>query len=398
MIETSNNRPDNIPVDKANEPNENNSNNLSKKEKHMSYDDYKVQRNDFVKTCVVMLVLLLGLCVIPGVFIWAAIASYDSSNQMSGSVTAFIVLACSVVIVVLAKTIFRSLYDAFLALKNDKECYIRSTPNHELQKIKKKQRNRRAVTYIVLGAVVLSLITVKAFQTKKTIDIYTAAEQLIAEEQYSQACSLLESILKNEHKDTEGLMCLCKAHVEYEAGHIDIAYNYLNQARFNYLSKEQQTAIDAFKKEVKVLKEQKDKKLEEYNKQRFEERIKSGTPFVGMPESRIGDTALGKPSSKVRHNKQVKNGNQYTANLYDFYQNGQRIFVARCVQGEVIQIWDYRDKLITENKPKNGTKKQYDFTPNAEDYSDAEDLYYWYYDDFYDFEEAEDFLDQYGQK
>ena len=79
-------------------------------------------------------------------------------------------------------------------------------------------------------------------------------------------------------------------------------------------------------------------------------------------------------------------------NLYDWYRNGKRIYTVRCLDGEVIQVWDHRDNPITPYEPKSGSKKKYD-TPDRDDYLDAEDFYDWYYDDFYDYEEAEEYLD-----
>ena len=70
-------------------------------------------------------------------------------------------------------------------------------------------------------------------------------------------------------------------------------------------------------------------------------------------------------------------------NLYDWYRNGQMIFSVRCLDGTVTEVWDYRDNPITPYKPKSGSRKVYDY-PDYDDYLDAEDLYDWYYDDFYD--------------
>lgn len=122
-------------------------------------------------------------------------------------------------------------------------------------------------------------------------------------------------------------------------------------------------------------------------------------PYVGMSESQISNTSLGAPSSKVRHNRQVKNGQQYTANLYDYYKDGALIFTARCVQGKVIQVWDKRDNPVQpykksasskSNSSKSSKKDEY----NAKDYQNADDFYYDHYDDFYDYEEAEDYYNE----
>ncbi|MCD7763967.1 MAG: hypothetical protein LUI14_12395 [Lachnospiraceae bacterium] len=94
------------------------------------------------------------------------------------------------------------------------------------------------------------------------------------------------------------------------------------------------------------------------------------------------------------------NGKAYTANLYDFKSGNTTIFTARCVQGEVIQVWDKRDKVSSgslssssgsgsssksSSKSSSSSKDQY----NASDYDDPEEFYYDHYDDFDGYEDAE---------
>ncbi|MCH5304001.1 MAG: hypothetical protein J1E41_03980 [Ruminococcus sp.] len=121
-------------------------------------------------------------------------------------------------------------------------------------------------------------------------------------------------------------------------------------------------------------------------------------PYVGMSESKISDTSLGSPSSNVRHNYQVKNGEQYLANLYDFYQDGACVFTARCVQGRVTQVWDSRDNPVApykSHRSKSSSSKSKTSDPyNAKDYYDADDFYYDNYDDFWDYEDAEDYYNE----
>ena len=180
--------------------------------------------------------------------------------------------------------------------------------------------------------------------------------------------------------------------MEYERDYTYSAYDYLKKTHFRYLSEEQQQEIDAFRSELKRINDKKDRDWEAYERQLTEERIINGVPFVGMRESRIGDTTLGKPADEVRHNSEIKNNTLCHFNLYDWYRNGQIIFIARCLNGEVYQVWDYRSNPITPYQPKSGSKKKYEF-PDYDYYLDAEDLYDWYYDDFYDYEEAEEYLD-----
>lgn len=62
-----------------------------------------------------------------------------------------------------------------------------------------------------------------------------------------------------------------------------------------------------------------------------------------MSEKDIAHPSLGVPSGEVGHNAEISNGQCYTANLYAFRQGDTIIFSARCVQGQVTQIWDTRE-------------------------------------------------------
>ena len=122
-----------------------------------------------------------------------------------------------------------------------------------------------------------------------------------------------------------------------------------------------------------------------------------------MEESDIGRTILGAPSPKVEHNSETVNGKFLTANLYRWYEGTNRIFDARCLQGKVTQVWDYRDRPIPSPTKKPATKSNAASTENHEDedydipdYANAEDFYDDYRDEFDSFEEAEDFFYDHG--
>lgn len=154
-------------------------------------------------------------------------------------------------------------------------------------------------------------------------------------------------------------------------------------------------------------------------------------PYVGMSEDKINSTELGPAYREVRHNYECIGGNQYLANIYDFKDElGIVIFSARCVRGEVTEVWDTRDAILTYGQDRytysrttsttkttrysysgyqygsyktttrkywttKKTTKKYD-PYNAKDFYDAEDFYDEHYDDFFDFEDAEDYWYDHG--
>jgi hypothetical protein len=185
--------------------------------------------------------------------------------------------------------------------------------------------------------------------------------------------------------------------MEYDAGQLTLAHDKMSSVRFWYQSEQSKQAISAF---TAQLNEDYDAYWqEEYRleKEAYEKKIKTGVPYVGMPESRIGDTSLGAPSDEVRHNLESIGGEPYRANLYDFKVNGSTVFTARCVQGRVTQVWDFRDQDTSGSsfKPSASSKSSADTDPyHASDYSGAEEFYDNYYDDFFDYDDAEAYYNE----
>ena len=141
------------------------------------------------------------------------------------------------------------------------------------------------------------------------------------------------------------------------------------------------------------------KKQREEEERQYLQSLAKSLPYVGMSEQYINDTALGKPSSTVRHNREMINGQSLVANLYDYTRNGYVIFTARCINGEVYQVFDHRSDPYKQSsgssssssskKSSSSTKKSDLF--HASDYAHPDDFYYDNYDDFWDYEDAEDY-------
>ena len=118
-------------------------------------------------------------------------------------------------------------------------------------------------------------------------------------------------------------------------------------------------------------------------------------PYIGMSESRIDSTSLGTAKRRGHTNNEMINGQVYPAYLYDFYCGNTLVFTARCVQGRVYNVWDYRYSTTTTYRytTKRHTTKKYD-EYDVYDYSNEEDFYYDHYDDFYDYYDAEDYYNE----
>lgn len=223
---------------------------------------------------------------------------------------------------------------------------------------------------------------------------------------YSLANDRLYSISKMSDtgfKDSSALSDYCYAMIFYRDGNLERASYWIpDSSRFHYQSEEWMGEYEAFSarltREFKAYQLRKEKEEQE----EFENRIVNGVPFVGMPESRIGDTTLGRPDPKIRHNTEIMKGKAYRANLYDFRVNGHRIYSARCINGKVTQVWDERDKdtskpyvpITYSYTPKEEKTKRRSDLYDVYDYDDPEDFYYDHEDEFEDYEDAEDYFEE----
>lgn len=260
------------------------------------------------------------------------------------------------------------------------------------------KNNKKYMAVLIVFIVIF--IGKNAYDAYQVKTVYEDAINLIGKACYKEASDRLQSIEAEDYQDTEDLIAYCEANLAYANGNIRNAYWDSYSLRFEYQTPERQEKIDAFINKVELEYDEylEQERIEE--QKAYEQKITSGVPFVGMSEHDIDRTSLGKPSSDIRHNKECINGKQYTANLYDFYNGSDKVFIARCVQGKVTDVWDYRDDPIPQSSKtytSNNTKKESD-PYDASDYSDPEDFYYDYYDDFWDYEEAEDYWYEYADE
>ena len=261
------------------------------------------------------------------------------------------------------------------------------------------------------GAFLLALIVViplsaNTIQRNTEINaLYLSAEVNCSSGDYSAAIDDLFEIMTKEtkssthYKDTYALYDYCCACKYYEENDIEKAYDYLpNKDSFHNQSDEWLKEYHLFSTRIEQEYKAHIHQKEEEEKQAFEDTIVNGVPFVGMPESRIADTTLGSPDPAVRHNTEMKSGQVYKANLYDWRINGHRIFCARCSSGKVVQVWDERNKdtskpYVPYQPEKKTTSSRYD-PYDVYDYDDLEDFYYDHEDEFDDYDDAEDYYDE----
>ncbi len=131
--------------------------------------------------------------------------------------------------------------------------------------------------------------------------------------------------------------------------------------------------------------------------------LKKKIPYEGMPEAYINDTIMGKYHEKDTSSK-------YGFTKYYWRTNyGDIMLIVSCYEGEVSSVsrygWGYfwTDDIkpiwngknpYTSSSYKSESKSKKSDPYNVNDYSDPEDFYYDNYDDFWEYEEAEDYFNE----
>ena len=128
-------------------------------------------------------------------------------------------------------------------------------------------------------------------------------------------------------------------------------------------------------------------------------------PYIGMSEKNANSTELG-PAGRIITNSMAENGNILKYYTYLYYNSkNEIIFSATFKKGICTKIDDRRDNPWKKNGGptvpgtswvRNTSKRRSTDSYGAKDFADEDDFYDWYYDDFYDREEAEDYYNEWN--
>lgn len=217
------------------------------------------------------------------------------------------------------------------------------------------------------------------------------------------------------YKNTVYLYAYALAQFEYnsEKRHMTSVNDYLELIPADYdgeLSEEIKTFKGNFKPqhdEYLAEKEREAKKQE----QEYIASLKNKIPFEGMREEYINSTAVGK--AYKHEGKYVKGRGSKPGYALDKYywrsdNNKDTVLFVECRDGKVTEVTKYYESTywtpdgmpkFWATRPVRTTKKN-SSTPkedpyNVNDYNDPEDFYDDNYDDFWDYEEAEDYYNSY---
>lgn len=213
---------------------------------------------------------------------------------------------------------------------------------------------------------------------------YNKSIQLIAEGNYERATDVLDTISSDDHGSI-WLRSYTKTRAKYGENPTG------EEAVYAYDSLEGVVEyggnLPCYDEICRYAKQVKAAADEETRRQRAE--IKAGLPYVGMDPEYIHDTKLGKGKLSFS----TDNLDVYTWDAAD----GCMIFWLEVYKGKVVETdkrndihWSGDNWKNVDHKSYGKPSYSYNSDPyNAGSYSNADDFYYDYYDDFFDYEDAE---------
>ena len=204
-----------------------------------------------------------------------------------------------------------------------------------------------------------------------------------------EAVETIKSMRDLDYKDSTNLLWLCYSAINYRNNDLKGAYDMSRELSFKHLDKEELAKIEEYLQKVE----------HDYDTiwyVNYKAQVEKGMPFVDMKEEEIY-TVCGDEYYISKSYKSMKIGSSWkTVAVYKYQSHyaSSTYIIAYCRNGEVIEVEDHRKNPIPY---KYGSKGNADYDPyGAGSYSNAEDFYDDHYDDFFDYEEAEDYFNEYN--
>lgn len=254
-------------------------------------------------------------------------------------------------------------------------------------------------TVIGIAALILAFFLASTIVSHRREQAYNRAIEAIVAGDYDTGLSILESSLPETYKEKENLIRLCRAKQALDAGDFDKALRNASSVYFRSTTPSADRLNIRINSILDACHEEAERKAAE-ELAAYEAKVRSGLPFVGMPEKYVSSTLLGEYSRCERNGTAYPEGRKTIGNLYYYKRDGKVSFCVFCTGGLVAKVYDNRDgnthypgRLIngsTSTRPSTITGNHDDADPyHASDYSDEEEFYEEHWDDFFDFEDAD---------
>lgn len=258
--------------------------------------------------------------------------------------------------------------------------------------------NKKAKLVIAIIAIIIVaiLISSKIITEKRNSDLYNEAINYFADGNIELTRERLKSIEDPIYKDKQQLLDLCRSVQYYRNGLYFSAWCYVS-LNFEYLNEEEIKRVSDYEEKVKQAYFDEIDEQERIAEANYQARVAEGFPFVGMRESDIYKNNNGEYDIRkvvyTHFNREHPNMHVY---YYLRYGSNRIFYVVKCDGGVVLYIENYYERNKYFDYSKRGTTHPDDDPYGAGGYSNAEDFYDDHYDDFFDYEEAEAYYNEYS--
>lgn len=377
-------------------------------ENRITYEKYLDKHGEIIKDMLICVAFVLLFTFLPILTIIYSFTEPDDGSNNKG-----LLLVTGVVLLILALYfiskianggVFGIVEEISTRFSDLKEKFLSTADDEDLAKFK---RRRCRVAAIVVSAVVFIAGVIVCAKVRVPL-AYSVGMRYMTEENYVEAEKRLGKIRDSRYRDAETMYRICKAHTLYDEGELESAYKYVNDV-YVYASSDYSydfvTSVNAFKYQV----------IREYN---AIEKPVIKAPYKGMNASEINNTELGhydemKQSSDFYALRLERRYTEYY--WYEYDSNGnQRTKYCATVRydknygyggGYVSDVTTYDNSkkhsttytpsvsLGSTYRPSGSSKYKTSSSSryNTSKFSNAEDFYDYYYDDFFSYEDAEDY-------
>ena len=231
---------------------------------------------------------------------------------------------------------------------------------------------------------------------RQGIELYNSGQYTEAEKAFGE--------LDEDYEHVTEYRTLCAAHIRFDEGDLDGAKECVMAYDYHFLEGEELLTFQLFRQTVN--RECRLRQEEIWAEAARNRRQSAGTqsgpvypaPKVGMNEVLISSTGLGPYHERyVKPYKKDTEWREYHVYYwYDYY--GMMTFWAGCEDGIVIKIGDHRDypKKPFEPGRHTGYGPYIDPGPEVDGFSNPEDFYDFYSEDFDGYYDAEDYYYEHG--
>lgn len=352
-------------------------------EEPITAEAYARRRSSIIRACLINIRDALAFCVVPGVLIGILLAMEKGSERSTAA--KWLIAGAVIVIVLILFAYAADTARKLRVLRAYREQYLQSLSPTERAAADNRRRKTSWLIAGVIAALLLALLVALLVRSANTAAVYRDAETLIAAGAYDEALTTLETIRERGYQDTDALMLLCRAHQEYDSGRAVDAYHTMQRVRFNHLSQEQRSEVDAFRQTLRDEYDAYIHRLAERQQAEYERVQSLPFPAVGQFVTKSQLDGM-KWEGNDNHTFSVST----TVYLYIGGNTKYRLWITdyNCIK-KVVEV-------SGSGSGGSSGKTSFDTGPSVEGFSHPEDFYDWYPDDFVDFEDAEAYYYAHG--